>query len=141
MSAREQLGPPVGALASVLVEALAADPAAISRLRELVAIDSPRAAVPEPVIYTVASLAAVLQVSARVIRGAIARGELKAAKRGGRYLISARAVDDWAAAGPYERDSDPGDRGRIRTARSRGPLRTALDALDDSSYQRTATGG
>ena len=92
MSAREQLAPPGGLLAAALVEALAADPAAVSRLRELVAIDSPRPMAPEPVIYTVASLAAVLQVSARVVRGAIARGELHAAKRGGRYLISARAV-------------------------------------------------
>jgi hypothetical protein len=53
-----------------LVEALAADPAAISRLRELVAVDLPQPMAPEPVIYTVASLAAVLNVSARVVRGA-----------------------------------------------------------------------
>ena len=139
MSAREQLAPPGGLLAAALVEALAADPAAVSRLRELVALDSPRAAAPEPVIYTVASLAAVLQVSARVVRGAIARGELRAAKRGGRYLISARAVDDWVAAGPDERGS--GDRGRTRATQSRGPLGAALDALDDSSFRRAATGG
>lgn len=139
MSAREQLGPPGGLLAAALVEVLAADPAAISRLRGLVAIDSPRAAAPEPVIYTVASLAAVLQVSARVVRGAIARGELRAAKRGGRYLISARAVDDWVAADPDEHGS--GAQGRARAARSRGPLRAVLDSLDDSSFQRAATRG
>ncbi len=38
MSASEPLGTPAGVLASALVEALAADPAAISRLRELVAV-------------------------------------------------------------------------------------------------------
>ena len=48
MSASEPLGTPAGVLASALVEALAADPAAISRLRELVAVDLPQPMAPEP---------------------------------------------------------------------------------------------
>jgi len=133
MSASEPLGSPAGVLASALVEALAADPAAIARLRELVAVDRLRPAASEPVIYTVASLAAVLDVSARVVRGAIARGELHAAKRGGRYLIPASAVREWAAIEPAS--AAPNRRARPR--RAHGPLRTALDALD----QRAAPGG
>ena len=134
MSASEPMGTPAGVLASALVEALAADPAAIARLRELVAVDLPRPVAPEPVVYTVASLAGVLDVSPRVVRGAIARGELQAAKRGGRYLISAAAVRDWAAVEPGAGSERLG-RGRPR--RAHGPLRTALEGLD----QRAAAGG
>jgi excisionase family DNA binding protein len=134
VSASEPLGTPAGVLASALVEALAADPAAISRLRELVAVELPHPTAPEPVIYTVASLAAVLDVSERVVRGAIARGELQAAKRGGRYLISAGAVRDWAAAAPGATSEPPG---RAQPRRAHGPLRTALETLD----QRTTAGG
>jgi excisionase family DNA binding protein len=111
MSASEPLGTPAGVLASALVEALAA-----------------------AVIYTVASLAAVLDVSERVVRGAIARGELQAAKRGGRYLISAGAVRDWAAVEPGADSERPS---RARPRRADGPLRTALEGLD----QRAAAGG
>ena len=134
MSASEPLGTPAGVLASALVEALAADPAAISRLRELVAVDLPQPMAPEPVIYTVASLAAVLDVSERVVRGAIGRGELRAAKRGGRYLISAGAVRDWAAVEPGGNSERPA---RAQLRRVHGPLRTALDTLD----HRKAAGG
>jgi excisionase family DNA binding protein len=133
MSASEPLGTPAGVLASALVEALAADPAAISRLRELVALDAHPVA-PEPVIYTVASLAAVLDVSERVVRGAIARGELQAAKRGGRYLITAGAVREWAAVEPGGNSEHPA---RAQLRRAHGPLRTALDTLD----HRTTAGG
>jgi excisionase family DNA binding protein len=134
MSASEPLGTPAGVLASALVEALAADPAAISRLRELVAVELPQPMAPEPVIYTVASLAAVVDVSERVVRGAITRGELRAAKRGGRYLISAGAVRDWAAVEPGANSERPA---RAQLRRAHGPLRTALDTLD----QRAAAGG
>jgi len=135
MSTNQSLASPAGVLASALVEALAADPAAISRLRELVAVDLPFTAAPGPVIYTVASLAAALDVSARVVRGAIARGELQAAKRGGRYLISAQAVQEWAAAETVPGAADRSARARAR--RAHGPLRTALDALE----QRTSARG
>jgi excisionase family DNA binding protein len=48
--------------------------------------------------YTVASLAAELGVSAKAIRCAIARHELRAVKRGSRWIISADAVGKWATA-------------------------------------------
>ena len=51
---------------------------------------------PTTPVYTVASLAEALGVSAKVVRGAIARGELDAVKRGGRWIIPAEAVDAWA---------------------------------------------
>ena len=125
---------PADGLARVLIEALAADPAAIARLREIV---GPQSAVepPKPIAYTVASLAAMLNVSDRVVRGAIARGELDAAKRGGRYVISARAVDDWTAG-----DSTMAPRrGTQRSAARQGPLQAALAALDDPGRASAAT--
>lgn len=45
--------------------------------------------------YTVESLADELEVSPKTVRCAIARGELQAVKRGSRWIISARAVDEW----------------------------------------------
>ena len=47
--------------------------------------------------YTVASLAAELGVSAKAVRCAIARQELRAVKRGSRWIISADAVSEWAS--------------------------------------------
>jgi hypothetical protein len=88
--------PVVDGLARLLIEAAAADPVAIARLREL--IGPPPPVDPRPIAYTVASLADELHVSARVVRGAIARGELAAVKRVGRYIIAAGAVDDWVTA-------------------------------------------
>jgi excisionase family DNA binding protein len=82
------------------------------------------------VIYTVASLAAVLDVSPRVVRGAIARGELQAAKRGGRYLIKPSAVHEWASVEPRA-----GSEHRARPKLAHGPLRTALDALDSEGLR------
>jgi hypothetical protein len=69
-----------------------------------------------------------LNVSTRVVRGAIAPGELDAAKRGGRYVISARAVEEWTAG-----DLTTARRcGTQRTAARQGPLGAALAALDQS---------
>jgi hypothetical protein len=51
----------------------------------------------EHVAYTVASLAAELAVSPKVIRCAISRGELNAVKRGTRWIISGEAVGEWAS--------------------------------------------
>lgn len=48
--------------------------------------------------YTVASLAAKLGVSDKAVRCAIARNELRAIKRGSRWIISADAVSEWATA-------------------------------------------
>jgi hypothetical protein len=58
----------------------------------------------------VASLAVELGVSQKAIRCAIGRRELNAVKRGSRWIISAEAVRDWAAASDERR----------RTGRARG---------------------
>lgn len=68
----------------------------VERLRERLA---------PPPAYTVASLAEALGVSAKSVSNAVRRGELRAVKRGGRWLISAREVDAWvdtAASQPSE---------------------------------------
>jgi excisionase family DNA binding protein len=85
-----------GELAGLVVEALARNAGAVSRLCDLVAVESSRQ--PEPTMppaYTPDSLAAAIGVSAKTIRNAIARGDLAAVKRGGRWLISVDAVDAW----------------------------------------------
>jgi excisionase family DNA binding protein len=65
---------------------------------------------PGHIAYTVASLAVELGVSQKAIRCAIGRRELAAVKRGSRWIISAEAVRDWAAASDERR----------RTGRARG---------------------
>jgi excisionase family DNA binding protein len=113
--------PVADGLARLLIEAVAVDPVARARLRELVAPPPP--ADPRPIAFTVVSLSEALHVSARVVRGAIARGELAAVKRGGRYIIAASAVDDWVNASR--------DRPRSASGRPRGPLRAAIARLDE----------
>jgi excisionase family DNA binding protein len=83
------------ALVAALIELLAASPAAMAQLVELLEHQRPAQQLALPA-YTVASLAAALGVSPRVVRGAIARGELAAVKRGGRWIISPDAVRVWA---------------------------------------------
>jgi excisionase family DNA binding protein len=75
--------------------------------------------------YTVASLAAALGVSSRVVRGAIARGELAAVKRGGRWIISADAVRAWAQ---HDGATRPASARRTR-ARADRPLGSAIALL------------
>jgi hypothetical protein len=63
--------------------------------------------VPEPIAYTVDELAHGLGVSANVVRGAIHRGDLQAARRAGRYLITAGAARAWATpVGPASRRTE-----------------------------------
>ena len=50
------------------------------------------------VAYTVPSLATELGVSRKAVRCAIARHELRAVKRGSRWIISSDAVQAWATA-------------------------------------------
>jgi excisionase family DNA binding protein len=114
------------ALAAALVELLAASPTAVSRLRELIESDDSPERTLSPPAYTVASLASTLNISARAIRGAIARGELEAAKRGGRWIISTDAVRAWARAD----DGVPRGRRPARRSNGRSPLRAALALLD-----------
>jgi excisionase family DNA binding protein len=81
--------------AAELLSRIASDPEALAVLRRLVDADTDRA-VPA---YTVATLAAALGVTERVVRNAIARGELHAVKRGARWLIATDAVDAWTRDG------------------------------------------
>jgi excisionase family DNA binding protein len=76
-----------------------------------------------PVAYTVASLAGELGLSERVIRAAIHRGELDAAKRGRTYLITRDAVEAWAAPGADRQ------RGRERSSRERAHRPVMASAL------------
>jgi excisionase family DNA binding protein len=75
--------------------------------------------------YTVESLADELEVSPKTVRCAIARDELQAVKRGSRWIISARAVDEWVSAPRPERTMP---RGRtLSVPRLAGPsLRSVL---------------
>ena len=117
------------ALAAALVELLASSPLAVARLRELLETDRSGTPHLEASAYTVASLAATLGVSARVIRGAIARGELDAAKRGGRWIISAAAVTRWAQRRYPRVLEGPGAVSRPRLGRRRS-LGTVMALLE-----------
>jgi excisionase family DNA binding protein len=129
MSPREQQ-----ALASALVELLASSPLAIARLRELVKAGRTEDTVPQAAAYTVASLAAVLGVSTRVVRGAITRGELDAVKRGGRWIIGAPAVGRWAEADARPISTRQGAR---RAVSASGPLTAVMALLDTGANLRS----
>lgn len=109
-------------LAQAVVAALAMDADALEGLRELVAPDVPRIGIAPA--YTVATLASALGVTDRVIRNAIARGELRAVKRGARWYIAPGAVDAWTRAGPVPRH-------RRRLSRHRHPLGSTFAQLDE----------
>ena len=120
------------ALATALTELLAWSPAAMQRLVELLEERGLIHAEPTTPVYTVASLAEALGVSAKAVRGAIARGELDAVKRGGRWIIPAEAVDAWAhppavAAVTHVRRS---------RAKSSRPLGSAIALLPGASSGR-----
>lgn len=103
----------MNALAAAVLDALREDPGAVACLRELVGV---RAASDETPWYTVRTLASELGVSEKVVRNAIARGELEAVKRGGRWYVERDAVQRWL--------------GRDRGGGARGPLRRAFAAYD-----------
>jgi excisionase family DNA binding protein len=113
--------------AAELLSQIASDPDALAALRRLVGAG----AEPAAPAYTVATLAAALEVTERVVRNAIARGELRAVKRGARWVISADAVDAWAHGG-----GDVSQKTR-RFARHRHPLATTFAQID-SHAQRSA---
>lgn len=110
-------------LLRAIVDELAQDPVALERLRDLVVGFPPT---PEPKArasaYTPTTLAAELGRSPRAIRGAIARGELDAIKRGRGYVISADAVAAWANARPRAQNS-----AAPRPRPGTGPMRRALE--------------
>jgi len=119
-------------LAVALIAALLADRGALDELRRLVATEKSRPEAAAPQIYTANTLATALGVSPKTIRNAIARGELAAVKRGGRWIVSAGAVDAWAGA-------DGGELRRRSRARH-GPLTAALVDLEGRDSRRRIAG-
>jgi hypothetical protein len=120
------------ALAAALVELLAASPAAMARLLELLESHRPAPSQPPVPAYTVASLATALDVSPKVVRGAIARGDLTAVKRGGRWIISADAVRTWAEFDGAARPTPP----RRHRAAAERPLGSAIARLGGANGDR-----
>ena len=123
-------------LARALVAELADDPAALAHLRELLRANADDHQEPERAsraAFTVATLATELGVSPKVVRGAIHRGELPAAKRGRCYVIAGEAVAAWAtpAAAPAKRRQTPR---RLRAPAAAGPsLRSVFSDLESAS--------
>lgn len=113
-------------LAEVIVNALADDPACLEKLRELLGPAQDDAALGAPPAYTVAGLAQALGVTCRVVRNAIARGELPAVKRGGRWYVATEAVAAWTNAETVL----PLRRPRSARSAARRPLRDTLARLD-----------
>jgi excisionase family DNA binding protein len=113
--------------AAEFLSQIASDPDALAALRHLVCGGTDR---PAPA-YTVATLAAALDVTERVVRNAIARGELRAVKRGARWYIATDAVEAWT------HDGADVSRKTRRFARDRSPLATSFAQIDDRA-QRSA---
>jgi excisionase family DNA binding protein len=92
--------------------------------------------------YTVASLAAELGVSDKAIRCAITRRELRAVKRGSRWIISADAVEEWATA-----PDGQAARARRRPAplpaapKAAGPSLRSILCSEGKAARREARGG
>jgi excisionase family DNA binding protein len=93
------------------------------RVAELIATSSTSA--PARTVYTPATLAAELGVTARAIRAAIERGELRARRSGRGWVIAAAAVAEWARP-----TSSSSPRTRASTRRRSAPLREALAGMD-----------
>lgn len=73
-----------------------------------------------PAAYTVESLAAAVGLSPKSVRNAIARGDLAAVKRGGRWIVSSAAAERWSEPEADQRYSKRGRRP------SREPMADAL---------------
>ena len=74
--------------------------------------------------FTVDALAIAVGMSPKAIRNAIGRGELRAAKRGGRWLISAAAVEEWSRPAESRRFT------RTSKQKCNKPLTDALDRFE-----------
>src|SRR5437763_1325924 len=124
-------------LAVALIAALSADRSALDELRRLIATEDSGPDVAVPPAYTANTLATALGVSPKTIRNAIARGELAAVKRGGRWIVSAAAVDAWAGTDDVARRP----RRRVRSkGRRPGPLAAALVELESRDSGRRIAG-
>jgi excisionase family DNA binding protein len=123
-------------LARAIVTAIAEDPVALAQLRELLRNNTDHQEPqeqPRRAAYTVATLAAELNLSPKVVRAAIRRGELAGVKHGRRWIISCEAVTAWAApvAAPPRRTPMPSRSPRAPTAA--GPsLRSVFGEFGDS---------
>ena len=105
-------------LARALLAELREDPATLVELRRLL--------VTATTVYTPATLAAELNMTARAVRAAIDRGDLEARRSGRGWVITAEAVAAWGTPGPRRaahttcagalepRDADPARRGLAR---------------------------
>ncbi len=82
-------------LARAVLAALLDDRVALRRLQQAMCDFEAVAAPSSAPAYTVGSLAAALEVTPRVVGNAITRGELRAVKRGARWLIPPDAVIEW----------------------------------------------
>jgi excisionase family DNA binding protein len=111
-------------LARAVLDAVRDDADACAELAAALAPHIAPAAPPAHVAaYTVATLAAELGVTPKPIRNAIARGELAAVKRGGRWMIRPDAVARWATPAPR---SSGAVRPRPQAASSAETVRAAL---------------
>lgn len=122
-------------LAQLVLDEIAANPAALARLRELVGeVASPDGSTPVAAAYTVATLAAEVGRTERSIRAAIARGELQAVRRGRGYVIGADAVAAWTqgkrklSTSARPRRSRPGRRSGL----TRDQLKRAMTRVDET---------
>lgn len=83
-------------LVDAVAEAVRDDADARRLLLEALGLgDAPPDELGRPVAFTAATLADVLDVTPKVVLGAIGRGELAATRSGRRYVISADAVEGW----------------------------------------------
>jgi hypothetical protein len=98
-----------------------------AELRALLGLD--HSGVPAPgslgIAYTPARLAAEVGITPRAVRGAIARGELAAVKRGGHWIIAPESIDQWRRPLPCAATA-PRRKSRIA---ARGPLTATLAKL------------
>lgn len=119
-------------LARDLVTAIREDPAALAELRQALDVQHTD---PAPA-YTVARLAAVVGMTPRAVRGAIARGELRARREGTgtrtRYLIARADAEAWATPTDPERPRRP--RAPQPAARS-----GSLAAVMNTQHEKTTT--
>ena len=131
------------ALASLLLEGLSDQDLAVFARRLLPHLQEGRAdRARAHSVYTVASLAAELGVSAKAVRCAISRHELQAVKRGSRWIISADAVSEWATAA--EADHATGRRRRAplpAAPRAAGPSLRSVLCGESPAARRGVRGG
>jgi excisionase family DNA binding protein len=115
----------MSALARALLDDL--DPEDLAALAQRLAPYLPTTLPPAtPAVYSPATLAAELGITARAVRAAIERGDLAARRSGRGYVIGAEAVAAWASSSPTRR----------RRPRRPAPHRTLRDALSELDDRR-----